>query len=272
MTRPRFWLMLATCALTTSASFVTSPAPGADTKPLHAIYITGGCCHDYDRQKVIIPKGISARANVEWTIVQEGGTSTDHRVSIFEKPDWADRYDLIVHNECFSHVIDPEFVERVIAPTRKGKPTVVIHCANHTFSSLTTDEYREFLGVTTRRHGDQQPLEVKNLKPENPIMKTFPPVWKTRHEELYAIEKVWPGTTSLAQAYATDNKRDHTVIWSHTYGKGRLFGTTIAHHNETMEDPIYLDMLTRGLLWACDKLDDEGNPKPGYAAATSARD
>jgi type 1 glutamine amidotransferase len=264
---------LTACALLTGALLL--PAQAADApaaKALRALYITGGCCHDYDRQKVIIPKGVSSRANVEWTIVQEGGTSTDHRVSIYEKADWADGYDVVVHNECFSGVHDPEFIERVIAPTRKGTATVVIHCAMHTFSSHKTDEYREFLGVTTRRHGPQQPLEVKNLEPDDPIMKTFPPVWKTGNEELYAIEKVWPGTKSLAQAYALDNKRDHTVIWSHTYGKGSVFGTTIAHTNATMEDPVYLDMLTRGVLWACDKLDQEGNPKPGYGAQTAARE
>ncbi len=266
-------LLLTACALGLSALALAPALRGADKaadKPLRALYITGGCCHDYNNQKVIIPKGVSARANVEWTIVQEGGTSTNHRISIYEKDDWADGYDLVVHNECFSAVNDPAFVERVIAPTRKGKPTVLIHCAMHTFSSMKTDEYREFIGVTTRRHGPQQPLEVKNLEPKNPIMKTFPEVWKTGNEELYAIEKVWPGTTSLAQAYALDNKRDHTVIWSHTYGKGRVFGTTLTHNNAHMQDPVYLDMLTRGLLWACDKLDDEGNPKPGYGPSAAA--
>jgi type 1 glutamine amidotransferase len=263
---------LTVCALA-AGLLASAPAVHADdARPLHAIYITGGCCHDYNRQKEIIPRGVTARANVRWSIVQEGGNTTNHRVSLYEQSGWADKYDLIVHNECFSGVHDPELIERVIAPTRKGKPTVVIHCAMHTFSSHPTDEYREFLGVTTRRHGPQQPLEVKNLKPDDPIMAAFPPVWKTGNEELYAIEKVWPGTVSLAQAYALDNKRDHTVIWRHTYGAGRLFGTTIAHHNATMEDPIYLDMLTRGLLWACDRLDTEGNPKPGYGPAAAARD
>jgi len=123
--------------------------------------------------------------------------------------------------------------------------------------------------VTTRRHGPQQPLEVKNLAPDNPIMKGFPAVWTTGKEELYAIEKVWPGTVPLAQAYALDNKKDHTVIWTHTFGKGRVFGTTLAHNNTTMRDPVYLDMLTRGLLWACDKLEKDGTPKPGYDRTAS---
>ena len=34
-----------------------------------------------------------------------------------------------------------------------------------------------------------------------------------------------------------------------------------------MSDPVYLDMFTRGLLWACDKLDEDGKPKAGYEAS-----
>ena len=55
-------------------------------------------------------------------------------------------------------------------------------------------------------------------------------------------------------------------IWASTYGKIWTFGTTIGHYNVTMEQKTYLDLLTRGILWTCDKLDDEGKPKKGYAA------
>ncbi len=94
-------------------------------------------------------------------------------------------------------------------------------------------------------------------------MKGFPAVWTTGNEELYAIEKVWPGAVLWPRPTRLDNKRDHAVIWTNTYGKGRIFGTTLAHNNTTMRDPVYLDMLTRGPLWACDKLEKDGKPKPG---------
>ena len=90
------------------------------------------------------------------------------------------------------------------------------------------------------------------------------------NEELYQIDKVWPGTTVLAEAKALDgNQKDNAVSWAHTYGTGRVFGTTVAHNNKTMSDTIYLDMFTRGLLWAADKLDDDGKPKAGYGPATT---
>ena len=39
-------------------------------EPLKALLITGGCCHDYTKQKLIISQGISKRANVDWDIIR----------------------------------------------------------------------------------------------------------------------------------------------------------------------------------------------------------
>lgn len=270
-------LPLALRRIAAAAVLVALPAaadaaePEKAPRPIRALYVTGGCCHDYAGQKKLLTEGVSARARVEWTVVHEGGTSTDHRVSLYEVPGWADGYDVVVHNECFSDIDDKAFIGRAIQPHRDGVGAVVVHCAMHTFRALKDDDWRKFLGVTSRRHGPQQPLEVKNLKPDNPIMKGFPAVWTTGNEELYAIEKVWPGATPLAQAYATDNKRDHPVIWTNTCGSGRVFGTTLTHHTHHMKDPAYLDMFTRGLLWSCNKLTDDGKPKPGYEAVKAEK-
>ena len=61
-------------------------ATAADTRPLKVLMVTGGCCHDYENQKVILAHGISARANVEFTIVHEEGPEgkkdKDHKISI----------------------------------------------------------------------------------------------------------------------------------------------------------------------------------------------
>ena len=55
-----------------------------------------------------------------------------------------------------------------------------------------------------------------------------------------------------------------------TYGKARVFGTTLGHANETMQRDVYLDLVTRGLLWACGKLDEDGKPKAGYGKNAAA--
>ncbi|MCA9246061.1 MAG: DUF1080 domain-containing protein, partial [Planctomycetales bacterium] len=58
--------------------------------------------------------------------------------------------------------------------------------------------------------------------------------------------------------------RPNTCIWTNQYGKARVFATTLGHHNETMQQPIYLDMIARGLLWSVGKLTEDGKPYPGY--------
>jgi uncharacterized protein len=68
----------------------------------------------------------------------------------------------------------------------------------------------------------------------------------------------------LADCYGERHDRRHATYWTHQYGKAPVFGTTIGHDNRTVADPVYLDTLARGVLWATGKLDDDGNPLPAY--------
>ena len=240
-------------------------------KPIQALLITGGGFHDYTRQKQILTQGISARANVQWTIFYEDG-DTHHELSIYQKPDWWKGYDIVVHNECFADVTDTAFIDKALAAVRAGIPAVVIHCTLHTFRSLPTDQWREFIGMSSNHHGSQLPIHVEVLQPTNPIMTDFPPRWVTGPEELYSIDKAMPNATVLAQAYSTEEKKEDPVIWTNMYmGKTRVFGTSMAHNDYTMQDPVYLSLVSRGLLWACDRLDANGNPKPGYGPQAAGK-
>jgi uncharacterized protein len=248
------------------------PAPAADEapKPLRALMVCGGCCHDYKSQKKILSEGISARAKVEWTIVHEdapkGSDERSHRVSIYEKPEWWKGYDVILHNECFGAVADNAFIEGITAAHKAGVPGVFLHCSSHSYRAGTTDEWRKAVGITSRSHEKNRDLIVKTIKAEHPVMKGFPSTWLDPKDELYKNEFIWPDCVPLAQAYGEDTKKDHVVIWVNTYANTRMFSTTLGHNNSTMEAPEYLDLVTRGLLWTCGKLEDDGKPRKGYAA------
>lgn len=59
---------------------------GSRPRPLRALLITGGCCHEYDAQAVTLMQGISKRANVEFTLVRDkGADGTQHKVSAYQK-------------------------------------------------------------------------------------------------------------------------------------------------------------------------------------------
>jgi len=260
---PKF-LPLILCLVATT--FAADPP-----KPLRALLIAGGCCHDYEKQKKILSEGISARAHVEWTIVHEdapkGGDAKNHRISIYENADWAKGYDVVLHNECFGAVTDNAFIERITAPHHAGVPAVLLHCSSHSYRAGTTDEWRKLVGITSRSHEKRRDLLVKTAAADHPVMQGFPSEWANPDDELYKNEKLWENMVPLAKAYGEETKQDHVVIWVSTYGQAKVFSTTLGHQNSTMQQPVYLDLVTRGLLWACGKLGDDGKPANGYGPA-----
>jgi type 1 glutamine amidotransferase len=239
------------------------------TEPIKALIIAGGCCHDYTNQGAILAKGIGARANVVFDEVRQGGAGRDVQMNVYKTPRWAEGYDVVIHNECFGGVTDVDFVESLTKPHKKGVAAVVIHCSLHSYRGAETDEWRKFLGVKSMRHQQKDPVDVKNLKPDHPIMMGFPKSWRTPTAELYEILEIYPNTTPLGEAFGTRTDQNHVCIWTNTFGKGRVFGTSLGHYNEMMQEDVYLDFVTRGLLWSVDKLGKDGKPKPGYEAAKS---
>ena len=240
-------------------------------KPIKALFVCGGCCHDYAAQKDIITKGISARANVEWTIAYDPDKTTKHLNPIYENPDWAKGFDIIVHDECSADVKDMAMVERILKPHKDGLPGIVLHCAMHSFrtdgwnNKEVVNPWMAFTGLQTTAHGPQVPIELMYVEKENPINKGLAD-WATIKEELYnniagkVIETAKPVARGKQTVKGKDGKEttnETVVVWTNTYnGKAKVFGTTIGHNNETCSDAKYLDLLTRGLLWSVDKLDD----------------
>ncbi len=244
-------------------------------KPIRALLITGGCCHDYSRQKLILSRGISARANVRWTVVQQGGTSTNARIPLYEDPNWADPYDVIIHNECFSNVPDVAWMERILKPHREGKPAILIHCAMHGYRN-GTDGWFRFCGMQSPGHGPHYAYTVEAIQPDHVITKSLGKAWKVPKGELYHSIKLFDTATALGRAKRRSDNKPQICVWTNQYHKARVFATTIGHYNETMVQPEYLDMLTRGLLWAVGKdveksfrASDEATNKAILALATA---
>ncbi len=243
-----------------------APAAADDAdKPIRALLVLGGCCHDYTAQKKIISEGVSARANVEWTIAHDPNTGVSHKNPVYDNPDWAKGFDVVVHDECCSDVKDLAVIDRVLKPHKEGLPAVVIHCGMHSFRSEgwpKSTPWFDFTGLATTHHRAQLPIAVSFIDKESPITKGLDD-WTTINEELYNNELGKLQDTAHALARGKQGNDDDIVVWTNLYnGKTRVFGTTLGHNNATCADARYLDLLTRGLLWSCDKL-DEKHLKPG---------
>jgi hypothetical protein len=238
-----------------------------DDKPIRALLVLGGCCHDYGKQKDILTKGIFERANVSWTIAYDPDKGTKHLNPVYEKADWAKGYDVVVHDECCADVKDLNIVGRILQPHKDGLPGVVLHCGMHSYRTEgypnTTTPWFEFTGLASTRHDRQEPIEVTYIDKESPITKGLSD-WRTINEELYnnSTGKLLDTAKPIARGKQTikgktgDRVDDYVVAWTNNYNnKAKVFSTTLGHNNDTVSDPRYLDLVTRGLLWSVGKLD-----------------
>jgi type 1 glutamine amidotransferase len=267
MIRPQLWSRAAV-ALVLLLGLTGATRAEDSPKPIRALLVIGGCCHDYAKQKDILTKGISARANVQWTIAYDSDKGTKHLNPVYEKSDWAKGYDVIVHDECCADVKDLDVINRILQPHRDGVPAVVLHCGMHCYRSQgfpRTTPWFEFTGLLTTGHGAQAPIAVTFTDKASPITKGLAD-WTTINEELYnnSTGKVLDTAHPLARGKQTTRSKDgkestseYIVAWTNTYqGKTKVFATTLGHNNETVGDARYLDLVTRGLLWSAGKLDD----------------
>jgi type 1 glutamine amidotransferase len=268
-------------------------APAADAvKPLRVLLVAGGCCHDYAAQTQILEKGIEARVRADVEVVFNPDKSTKATFEIYGNPDWVSGYDVVIHDECSADVTDPAYVERILAAHRRGTPAVNLHCAMHSYrwgdfrhpvaTGADNGGWFEMLGLQSTGHGPQQPIEIVFADRAHPVVQSLTD-WKTINEELYNNIQVLPTAKVLAtgrQLVPPKPKKDEpadpaakpteasaVVVWTNEYGpnKTRIFSTTLGHNNDTVADDRYLDLVTRGLLWAAGKLGDDGAPAPGLA-------
>jgi len=239
------------------SALLCAPAMAAEAKPLRALLITGGCCHDYGAQKDILKKGLEARMHVVVDQIHTEDRSTKARFDIYENPDWAKGYDVVIHDECSSDVKEMPYVMNILN-AHKSVPAVNLHCAMHCYRT-GTDDWFKFVGIQSTGHGPQVPIEITFLNPEHPATQGQTN-WTTLREELYNNVKIFETATPLARGKQVVKRRDGeereveaVVAWGNQYGDTRIFSTTLGHNNETVADARYLDLLTHGLLWSCGK-------------------
>jgi type 1 glutamine amidotransferase len=173
-------------------------------------------------------------------------------------------------------------VAGVLSPHKTGVPGVNLHCAMHCYrignpgtpaqAGTPHAWWFEYLGLQSSSHGPQKPIAITHLNATHPISKGLPD-WTTINEELYNNIQVLDGATPLARGKqivpnkdGTEKEVESIVAWTNTYmGKTRVFSTSIGHNNATVEDDRYLDLVTRGVLWATNNLSEDGTPKPELA-------
>jgi type 1 glutamine amidotransferase len=289
--------MLKTLLPTTLLLVVFGIAIAADDKPakapapLKVLLVAGGCCHDYPGQSEVLKAGIESIINAEVTVDFNPDTSTEATFARYESADWADEFDVIIHDECSANVTDPDYVNRILDAHRGGVPAVNLHCGMHSYrwgefrepveSGADNAGWYEMIGIQSSSHGPKAPIDVTFTDKKHPITVGMKD-WTTIDEELYNNVQVFEsgkGLASGSQMQMPKKKKGEKadpnakpaeataiVAWTNEYGpkKTKIFSTTLGHFTETVADDRYLDLVTRGILWTTGKIEDDGTPAEGY--------
>jgi type 1 glutamine amidotransferase len=137
---------------------------------------------------------------------------------------------------------------------KKGGGLYILHSANNAFPDW--EEYNKMIGLGWRDrnygyaleidsqrnihrippgegqgtfHGDRTELSIHILN-RHPINKGYPAVWKTPDTELYQYARgPAQNITVLSYAAGPDGKKRWPTEWIVTYGKGRVYASSMGH-------------------------------------------
>jgi type 1 glutamine amidotransferase len=190
------------------------------------------------------------------------------------------KYDLVVSNyngQSWPREINAALEERL----REGKiGLVIVHAANNSFGGWR--EYNDMIGMGWRGnnfgdrltvddagkevrvpkgtgpgagHGSKHPFKVTVRDDKHPITKGMPHEWMHTADELYhGMRGPIKNVSVLATAYSakkTGGTGEHEpMIWTVTYGKGRVFHTPMGHDLDGMRCVGFMATLQRGTEWA----------------------
>jgi type 1 glutamine amidotransferase len=267
--------------LAVAAGATLSAAVGGDSKDkIRVVIIDGQNNHDWRSTTPVMKKALldSGRFSVD---VSTNLNPSDKKglprgwEAVPFPPDLT-KYDVVLSN--YNGASWPkEFQSALDERLASGKiGLVIVHAANNSFGGWK--EYNLMIGMGWRgpNGGDRLllddsgkevrvpkgeglgsghrytgPFQVVVREPQHPITKGMPREWMHARDELYdnmrgPIERVH----LLATAYSKGTKAHEPMIWTVSYGKGRVFHTPMGHDVNGMRCIGFITTLLRGAEWA----------------------
>ena len=193
------------------------------------------------------------------------------------------KYDVVVSNFGWLAADWPKATQKALEEfMKKGGGFVSVHAADNSFPTWL--EYNKMIGLggwgdrnekdgpyvyytnegelvrdstagCAGAHGPQHIIPVTTRVADHPITKGLPKVWLTAKDECYAKLR-GPGENMIILATGKDmsgkapTDRHEPILMVLTYGKGRIFHTTLGHDDYSCEGVGFITTFLRGVEWA----------------------
>ncbi len=193
------------------------------------------------------------------------------------------KYDVVVSNFGWNAADWPEATQKALEKFMKnGGGFVSVHAADNSFPNWL--EYNKMIGLggwgdrnekagpyvyytnegelvrdntpgSAGSHGPQHNIPVTVRVSDHPITQGMPNVWMTPKDECYAKLR-GPGENMIILATGKDmsgkapTDRQEPLLMVLTYGKGRIFHTTLGHDDYSCEGVDFITTFVRGVQWA----------------------
>jgi len=260
--------------------FAIANAAFAGDKKIRVVLVDGQNNHQWPLTTPVMKKALEDSG--KFTV--EISTSTKRNQEKLIPANWQSgpfppdlsKFDVLLSNyngEAWPKEMQKDLDERLKA----GKIALsIVHAANNSFGGW--NEYRQMIGMGWygANTGDRLLLDEKgerviiakgkgdgpghrytgkfsvNIRnADHPITKGMPLEWMHYNDELYdnmrgPIENV----QLLATAYSKGTKAHEPMIWTVSYGKGRVFHTPMGHDANAMKCVGFQATLLRGTEWA----------------------
>lgn len=225
-----------------------------------ALLFTGGIVHPFESSSPVLEDilrsaGFEVQSGDELAPVLEGLRRDPTALLVI----YALRFSMVQHEkyaplrERWSLTLDEAQRARIAGHVAGGGGLLGVHTASICFDGWP--EWRDILGGAWEWGRSFHPL------PGEVHVTTSRDHWLTRgiadfslEDEVYSDLDRLDGLEVAAFARATDERPRPTgrqpVLWSHTYGRGRVVYDALGHDASSLGHPSHRRLLTRAALWA----------------------